>query len=52
VDPDGGWVLTAGADETGRVWDVATGGQQLVLMGHRGGVRGGAGRQMGAHGRR
>jgi WD40 repeat protein len=34
--PDGKLVVTAGADNTARVWDATTGKQLLVLKGHTG----------------
>ena len=38
--PDGARLATAGADGTGRVWDVATGQQLLLLAGHGGALFG------------
>ena len=36
--PDGRWVVTASADNTARVWEVATGREVVLLRGHTKGV--------------
>ncbi|VTR94762.1 sigma-70 family rna polymerase sigma factor : Uncultured bacterium genome assembly Metasoil_fosmids_resub OS=uncultured bacterium PE=4 SV=1: Sigma70_r2: Sigma70_r4_2: WD40: WD40 [Gemmata massiliana] len=38
--PDGKWAVTGGDDGAGRLWDVATGKEQLLMRGHVGAVRG------------
>jgi WD40 repeat protein len=32
--PDGRWIVTAGADDTARVWNAGSGQQKMVLKGH------------------
>ena len=38
VSPDGTWIVSAGRDQTLKVWDAATGTEVRTLTGHRGPV--------------